>query len=267
MKNRTWLVCCMVVALAATVFANTDLSAQSADPKVEVVGFSVAKKDEKSKYGGSAAVGLTTGTKVYVKITMKDLSIVSVAEKEVPVIIDGSGKELNEKSPRFLSLKYAAQISEDKKSVTVPVSGKVVPSSNSQKMSLKGKFQINCGSTTKEETVTGELKTEGEFKLAGIESKIQRLEKGFKDNTTRVTFRAKTSFDAIKEIHAVDADGKKVAGRTAGSGSFGFRDKKTYDQSYEFELKQDQIKKFHVVYFDKIETIDVPVEVTFGFGF
>lgn len=259
------------VMVVVTVFVNSlchrSAVAQSAEPKAEIVAFQIAKANKNDKFGGSAIGGMMPGTRVYVRVAMKDMSIISIDESSVPIISDDQGNQLSKESARGMGLRFMSRFAEDKKSVTVPINGKGFPAKGSKALHVKGTLKLNCASTTKEEKVEGELKVNGEFKLAGIETKIQRMGKGFEDNSTQISFRASQNFDSIQTITAINKAGKELEGSSRGTSSFGFRNKKTYERTYEFEANQDEIVGFKVVYYNDIKVVEVPIDLKFGFDF
>lgn len=248
--------------------SSTQAAAQSdEEPRVTAVGVAVAKSQKDSKWGGSEVMGMNAGTSVYLKIQLKGKTILSIDEAETPKIFGKDGEDLTGDSKKYRgSLRFRANYNPERDACTVPISGGKIPPTGSDKISVKGAITFVCGAAPKTETVEGDVKKDGKFKIANVDSKIQRLAKGFKENSSRISFRGSKSFDAVSEIYAVDKDGQEYKGSSAGSSSFGIGGKMTYDRSFQFECKQDQIAKFKVVYFSKLEKVKVPVDVSLGLG-
>ncbi len=256
------LACC--AAVLALLFSQQTSIAQSS--KCSVVGMSISKKKEGNDFGQGYIPGTMEGVRVYIKVPVGK-NIISIVEEDQPKVFDDKDKDLTGKR-RSMSLRYMVDYSKDRKTAVIPVSGSLLPPAGCKSMSVKGKFKFKCGNETKDETVALDMKTGFKTKMAGLDVEVRRISKGFgREESTRITFRSSESFENIKSVYAIDGDGKESEGRSAGSSSFGFRDKKTYDQSYEFPGKQDSIKKIKVVYFHKTEVVEVPVELSFSLGF
>ena len=260
MRTFVYGICVAILSVLLTqhsTFAQSDCS---------VVGVTISKKKEGNKYGQGYVPGAMEGVRVYLKVPV-GMNIISVAEENQPKIFDEKDKDLTGKR-RSMSLRYLINYSEDRQTAIIPVTCSTLPPAGTKSLSVKGSFTFKCGTKTKEEVIEVELKTGAKCKMAGLDTEVRRIAKGFgKEDSTRITFRSNESFENIKAIYAIDANGKELEGRSAGFSSFGFKDKKTYDQSFELPGKQDSIKKIKIEYFHETEEKKVDVDVSFSLGF
>jgi hypothetical protein len=80
-----------------------------------------------------------------------------------------------------------------------------------------------------------------------------------------ISVTGKVAHDAIKEIAFLDADGNVIehsVGMRSSSGSMG---RKTYGVTYNLKKKVDVVD-VKVTYYNKLETLTIPVELEIGVG-
>jgi hypothetical protein len=79
-----------------------------------------------------------------------------------------------------------------------------------------------------------------------------------------VTLSSSGPLDAIQEVVFFDAAGKKLESKSAGRSRMTMAGKTTYAKS--FQLKKTEKVNLRFSYYTKLETIEVPIDVTTGVG-
>jgi hypothetical protein len=87
----------------------------------------------------------------------------------------------------------------------------------------------------------------------------------FGEAKLRVTLENKTGFDAIRSIVFLDAQGNEIKTEQMGSSRAGFNDEFTYGQSYGLPDKVDSVT-LKISYFEKVESIEIPLDLKVSVG-
>ncbi|MFP4056634.1 MAG: hypothetical protein ACLF0G_07185 [Candidatus Brocadiia bacterium] len=259
------------LALTALV-AGSAAQALAGQASVEVVALSLAKKDPDSKFGQSFALGQRAGTSVNVRIVHEGKTFVKVMDRasKLAAFADDKGTDLTTaEKPRFGMNRWLArsQVADDGKSCVVEIRSDAVPASGATALALKATIAIRCGSdvqTAEQKDVALEKGTA--ITTGPIPMKITKASKPqWGDAELSITLQSDKSFDAIKSLAFVDAQGNEIKCRKTGSTRMGFGDQFTYTREYSLEKKIDKAT-LRVEYYGKTEVLNVPVEATVGVG-
>lgn len=252
-----------IVASIAFAFLLGTSVASWAQDKPAVVGFSIAKKDAASEYDQSYVPGTQAGVQIYLRISLPKNTILKVDGENTSLkVTDSASKELagNENS----DVSFFASIADDKHSAIVPVQCTDLPSAGATSLTVSGTAALSCGADPKSETVAIAIKEGGELKLGPVTASITGIEDGFEPETKRINLEGKTSFDTFESIVFLDKKGNEVETSSAGGGSFGFGGDMTYSKSYQIKGDTADIASAKISYFQKIDSVKVPIDVKFG---
>ena len=81
-----------------------------------------------------------------------------------------------------------------------------------------------------------------------------------------VTLTSTTPLDAIKSIVFLDNAGNEIKAHTSGHGSMSFGNMTSYEVTYSLEQKVDTAT-MRVRYYEKVEKVNVAVDLKIGVGF
>jgi hypothetical protein len=248
----------IVVGIAVAAVVGTNSGGWSQD-KPEVVGFSVAKKDAGSDYGQSYVPGTDAGLQIYLRVSLPKNTILKVdGDKTSLKVKDSANKELAT-DDNFMSFK--ASIGDDKHSAVVPIQCTDFPSAGSTSLTVFGEATLSCGADEKTETVSVTIKEGNELKLGPVTAKVTQIGDGFQPDRKSVELESKVSFDQIESLVFLDATGKEIETSPGASFSSG---NISYSQGFQFAGNPSDIAKAKISYFQKIESVKVPVDVKFG---
>ena len=256
-----------VLALVLWGMADSQVAFAFQDIDVSVVGLAITKEDPESEYGESMVPGLQAGTTVYVRVQLPKRTVIKITQsKDTPLSIkDSTGKTLPDSGSDF---GFMSSISDDGKTVLVPVSANTVPAEGAKSITISGTVTLICGADPKTEEVAVEIASGKKVELAGIEFEISDIQDSFMlDDGQMFELQSKTSPSQIKSIKAILANGKRVEVSPSGSSEFGFGDDITFGRSYDVPCKVASIKKLEVTFFENVEEVNVPMDLSVELGF
>lgn len=229
----------------------------AAQQQTAVVGLTVCRAAEDSDFGGSLVPGLQAGTQVYLRIGAEKNAILRVAETDSPTVklSDSAGKELE--IDESFNFAFFSQVSEDKKSIIVPLLSKSLPSAGADSLTIKGNIEIVIASDLKTETVDVKLESGEKIKLGGVEAVIKSVEAGFSGDSQSIELESKSAFDQLESLAFIGADGQEITSSSMGGGSFGFGDSVIYSKSMQIEGTAANVKKIRVKFFAKTESAKI----------
>lgn len=266
MKTKNCIVL-LVMSLLFSGFVISETAIAFQEIEVSVVGLSIAKKDSKSKYGGSMIPGAQSGTIVYLSAHLPGKTVIKIKhnEKKEFDITDSTGKTLPYAG---LNFGFMANISDDGKTIQVPIASKELPAKGADSIQIKGIIDLICGVEPKTEVVEVEIATGKKMKLGGIEFEVTSIQDSYKGADGQMfELQSSTSPDQIQSIKAILADGKRMELQPRGSSEFGFGNRTTFGRNYDVECKVADIKKLEISYFQSVETVELPLEVNVRLGF
>lgn len=255
-----------ILILAGIVFPDVVYGFQ--DTNVRVMGFSITRKDPDNKESSVINIGASLGTTVYLVVKLPEKHVIKVAKPEdAPTMKDSSGNSMSVDGDGS-GFVYGSNISDDGKTVSLPIFSKGLPAKGSTSIKIGGSLKFICGADLKTEEVDVELAKGKKLTAAGIEFTVKGIRNSFrKRNAEKVELQCQKSPASIKSILAVLADGKEVEISSSGSSESSFGRGVTYGRSYDLPGKAADVKKLKVTFFENIEELKVPLELDFGLGF
>ena len=236
------------------------------DAEFSVAGIAIAKEDPDSEYGGSMAPGLQPGTTIYLQVKLPGQTVIKIKRiEDKPIEIrDSTGKELPDSGSDF---GFMADISDDGKTIQLPISSGDIPAKGSNSINVKGSVMLDCGKDSKTEEVEVKIANGEKFKFAGIDFEVTQVEDSFMDDDAQMfEFQSNTSPSRIQEIKAVMANGKTVDLDPSGSSEFGFGKNVTYGRSYNVPGKAADVKSLNVTFFQEVKEVELPFEFKVELG-
>jgi len=149
----------------------------------------------------------------------------------------------------------------------VDVQGSTPPAKGAKILRLTASLVMKCAEGEKT-VVQKDLKLEKGAKLTAgsVPWTIQKVGKpGWGDAKLAVSVTGKVSHDAIKKLVFLDAAGKEIKHSIGSRSSGGFMGRMTYGVTYNLKKKVDVVT-VKVIYFEKTETITIPVDLEIGVG-
>ena len=231
---------------------------------VSVNGFTIAKPEANDDTGSNMAMGTAAGTTVYVVVKLPERNIIKIADFSAgPTLKDSAGNSMRTDSSIFMS-----NISDDGKSVVLPISSEDLPAKGSSSIEVGGKAKLICGADPKTEEVDVKLTKGEKLTLAGIEFTVQEIGKSFmKRNAEMIELQSKKSPASISSISAVLENGKEVEIFSSGGTELNSGMDIRFGRSYHIPGKVADVKKLKVTFFKNTEEVEVPLELKFGLGF
>jgi hypothetical protein len=244
--------------------------------KVEVVGLAVTKADPNSKFGESAVPGQMAGTHVHVRIAAPGKYLVGLDEeacalesftddKGTVLAKPGKGRQFGESwlwgFPRF---------SDDRQSCVVSIQSKACPAAGATAVKIKAGVAMLCGSQEKTaEQKDVALKAGTKVTAGPIPMEIASVEaRSGGEPATEVRFKGEApeaDLAKLKGVTFLGADGKEIPSQSTGRMNMGGDKKVSFEYGYELKGSPKQVT-IKITWFDKVETLTVPVNATVGAG-
>jgi hypothetical protein len=161
--------------------------------------------------------------------------------------------------------------SKDRSAVGVYVYALGVPSPNAREIQLKGKIALKRGAELK--TVERKVKIAAGTKIQFGKSEFTIVEVApvadglvvARDARLKVALENETGFETIKNLAFLDAEGQEIKLERIGHFSPGGFGKSNYGQQYGLAKAVDEAT-VKVSYFEKVETVEVPLDLKVGIG-
>lgn len=273
MKKVTVLVVMLLVAVA---WAQQPKA--GGKTKTEVVGVSVAKADPNDKFGRSQARSLNPGTGVFVRITAPERSFLSLHKESCKLdsFTDDKGTVLAKPGAarRWGSswLGSFPNFSEDGHACIIRIQSKKTPATGAGALKLKASIAILCGSDQKTvEQKDVALKADTKITVSPVPMKVKSVNpdpSGGEKVKMSVELGGKTSKAELAKIKSVaffGADGKEIGCTNMGSGTMGMGESVNYERTYGLHKKIEKVT-IKITYFQKVEKVLVPIDVSVGVG-
>jgi hypothetical protein len=157
---------------------------------------------------------------------------------------------------------FSARVNKDGTRILFTARSGAVPAPGATRIVLKAKVVLKVGA---------DEKTAEDKKVALKEAKVKvgpyqvGLSKGFGGGDETVV-EVSSSERNIKSVTFLDKDGKELKAEQVGSGSFGDGKMNTYTTDYALKGKVTEVG-VRIIYFSKVETVTVPIDLEVGVGF
>jgi len=261
---------CAVAAAAIVVAAAGPLD-EDDRAAVQVVGLAVARPLPGDK-GKQSLTGHRTGTVLTLAVTRPGKHLLGIDEKlsVLEAFTDDRGTKLVGESDRMLRTYFDGKTwtAPDGKRCLFEVLSRRVPARGARRVTLKGRMVVQCGRDgATAEQAHFRLAKDSRLKIGPAPMKVTGVQRG--DKTTIFTMSTKSAVDRIAAIRFYEADGNEIDTQLLDKAVVGFMGNTFYDWTY--CLKTDKPRYVESVtarveYFNKIEKIAVPVNVSAGVG-
>ena len=249
---------------------------QGAKPKAEVVGIHITKAPYKEDKELSVGMGSGPGVRLDVLVTSDEGGIIKLDDKKSKItkLADDKGTDLLKKPAGnddsfggFGPIGPFAKVSKDSKACLLNVDGKTVPAAGAKSLLLEGTLVLTVAKgkeTLKQEKV--ELRKGADFKLGGVGFKIDSVGKpDFGDAAMQLSLSTKEG-SKVAQVRFLDAAGKEIDAKSAGSSSMSFGDDTSYSWNYDFK-QEVKVATIEVSLWKQVVNLDVPVKVSVSVGF
>ena len=243
--------------------------------KVEVVGMHITKtayKEDKELWAGS---GPGTGVRLDLLATSDEGGIIKLDDKKSKIskLADDKGTDLLKKPAGaddgfsgFGPIGPFAKVSKDGKACLLSVEGKSVPAAGAKSLQLEGTIVVIVGKGKEAAKENVEFRKGATFKLAAIGFKIDSVGKpDFGDAAMQIQLSTKEG-SKVASVRFLDAGGKEIDAKPAGSSAMTFGDDTSYSWNYDFkqEIKAATIE---VTLWKGVASLDIPVKAAVSVGF
>ncbi len=262
MRNfSTLAICCLLIIVV--------VGSVRADPTVEVTGLSVAKPDQANKYNQSKAANIPAGTHIFFEIADDTRNFIKLDAKasKLSAFLDNKGTDLAKtkkkgwgSSPNWLG--SFPKITDDQHAVRFEIKSAACPTKGATKLTVGATMVLLAGSDlTTEKQIDVEFKLDGKITIGPVPFEIKRIEKGWGSWERAVTLFTNQPVDGIKSIKFFDAEGKEIESKQTSKST----SNKNINLTYSLKKKVDKAT-IEIQYYQKVETLNVPVKRDIGVG-
>jgi len=239
---------------------------------VEVLALRIAKPDPDDKYGRSLAPGMQAGTQISCRVAVKGKHVIRIDDRAGTLtrLADDTGKALAKpgvSSFRNRWLRTNRLYGKKDGYAHFQLAAKKVPASGATKIQAQAKVVLITGAEEKTIELKDVALEAGEaIRIGTVPASISKIRAdGYGKTKLTITLKNDVGFDALKTISFLDAAGKEIKHRSAGSGQFGYSKKYTYTRDFGLEQKVDKVT-IKATYFSKLERVTIPVDLSVGAG-
>ena len=260
MKRVCVLVMCLLSASVALAQEKAEVSAVSLR-----IGKTIPEDPEGDLTFGQPGTSLTLfvrrADKVFIGMDKKKTKLASFT--------DDKGTDLLKKTKKWgmSGISSFPKFSKDGHVCVVDVQGPTPPAKGAKTIRLKATLAMKCAEGEKTAVQKDLALKKGSKLTAGpVPWTIEKVGKpNWGDAKMSVVVTGKVSHDKIKQLVFLDADGKEVEHSVGSRSRSGFMGRMTYGVTYNFKKNVDVVT-VKVIYFEKTETITIPVDLEIGVG-
>ena len=235
-------------------------------PRLEIAGFSVAKKDPDSDSGRALGGFGTSGLQVDVYFETPGQAVVGIDLKQTKVSLkteDGTELPLREQlTDQTLSL----NMNEERNGGTIQLGSETLPGPANTGLSLNGAIVLTVGKDSKTEEIDLKVVAGTKVKLGLLDATVGRSGDDGDQEYQMIQLNAGNPFDSVSKIEFLDSKGEVIESYFGGSGSYGGDGSMTFQQSYNVNSAAKSLK-LRVTYFSKLESLKLPLALKCGLGF
>ena len=281
MKNPSLSVLALVAALAV---AQTFLDAQDAPPTavaaatVEAIRLDVDRKIPESM---DLYVGGSEGTEVvlYVKVPGKVMLETDQKSNIITKFADDRGSDLAKSAGTVAAapgmanrtsnamrnpLSTNLRVSGDGQAAALTIRSSIRPAVGATKLFVGGNLPVVCGTHSIKNTQNNvALVKDAPITIAGHAAKLDLVED--EGDQMAVAISSNQPFGAASAVRFLGADGHEIKSRISSHGSYGANGMMTYSISFMLDEKVRQAD-IECTYWDKTETINVPIDLELSIG-
>jgi hypothetical protein len=257
----------LTLSLLALIASTTAAGEKKTAPKIRVVGIQVLKPKADDKDLWFEFFSPSTLIQVIIELPDKAMLDIDRGASKLTSFQDDKKTDLSKSKNPILGpfgqshwLQHTT-IGKDKKRCLLRVWGGNAPTEGAGKVNLKALVAVQCGTSEKTaEQKEFALKKGNKEKMGPLS--LEAMPAPFGPGRWQLTF--KSEHPRIKQVECFDAEGKplKVEPGFSFTGGFG---KPVHQATYLVPTKQDTLS-IKVTYFDKVEEVKVPIDVSVGLG-
>jgi hypothetical protein len=270
MLRRLLAACCALGLVTAFAVAADEKKDDTKKMSVRVFGLSIYKPKPEDRTRGFYFGPSTT---VQAVISVPDKAILTLDQKASKLTSFTDDKKTNlYKTVAFGFSQpwvspYYSPLSKDRKSIAVNFQGNQAPATGANKILIKGSVAVICGKDEKTaEKKDLEFKKGTKAKFGPLELEITTPYPG----APNLTFVFTSDKPIIKDVKFTDPDGKAVNASTGFGGIAppGGKIRTVYYLNTPFGKKPEKLEKVTIklTYYDKTETVKVPIDLSTGIG-
>ncbi len=234
-----------------------------------LIGLTIFRPDPNNPSDTEVGFGAKPGTTLYVKLLQADKFIIRVdnGASKLLSFTDGKGTDFSKQKEKKFGqgwLNRFPKIAKDGHSCIVNVRSDQLPKTDAREIVLKANIVLTCGSGQKTARVENvALKPETTFNVGSMTIRIVKVGKpDWGDAKLNVEFSTKQNLANIKSLDFLGPDGQKIKTHGSSSSRMGSR---IFRKSYNLDKKVDTVTLV-VTYFDKVESVVVPIDIRAGIG-
>ncbi len=169
---------------------------------------------------------------------------------------------------------FSATIQPDGHRATVEVHLPQTPARGATKVRLKGQLAFQCGAGEKTVEQKNLSIKDGKITVGPVPMTFGQEDDGFTPPnfggeakpSTSLSLHHARPLNSIKTLAFLGPDGKTLPSHRTGQMSSGFGDQQRFTTIYQVEGKVDRVS-VKITYFDKVETLTMPLDIEVGVGF
>ena len=259
----------VAVVVALLVAATVCPAAFAAEkPGLELVGIQVVKPDPGRKHFGIVQ-GLRAGTSLWLRLTRPDKHFICLDEKAstLDAYADDKGTDLKPTAQRTYWGKPIRGQVPDASHCVLEFQSSKIPAAGARTLAVKANVVMTCGVGEKSAEQKGvALKAGSPTTVGPVPMKVEKIRpSGWGKVKMTVELSGEKDEEMIKEVVFVGPDGEVVPSRKVGSSRSRIGTKVNWRRSYGLHQKLETAT-VRIIYFERVETLAVPVEVTAGVG-
>ncbi len=156
------------------------------------------------------------------------------------------------------------RVTDDGQAAVLTIRSTVLPAADAAKILIRGAVPIICGTHSVKDTQNNvALVKDASVTFAGHPAKIDLVEN--EGDQLAVALSSSQPFSTIKTVRFLAADGHEIKSKISSRSSFGFTGAMTYSISFMLDEKVSKTD-IECTYWDKTETVTVPVDFAVGVG-
>jgi hypothetical protein len=250
-------------------FLSAGLPPARAEEKPTVQAYAVSVRKKLSKEDASIGFEERAGTRINVVLSNPGKTMIAVDEKasKLEAFKDDLGTDLTKAKDAFgfggwvESFSFKASEKGDRALAVFNANG--VPAAGAKTVTLKGTMSILCASgpkTLDHKDLALKIDPKNKIKVGDF---TLTVEQSFTAGDLALKFESNSP--NLKSVAFTTADGKAITTNKPLNSRFGINNKFTYYTTYNLRTKADTVN-LTLTYYEKVEAVEFPVDLTVGLG-
>ena len=249
--------------------AATASAPASAVVKPEVYGVEIKKAEP----GRDERFGAQEGILVKLFIAQPDRFIIGVDDKasKLTSFQDDRKNDLSKsKDPKAFKQDFLSpfnEVTKDGHGIKLDLRAPQTPAPGAKAIQVKANVALRVGFDEKKQEVKDVNLANAKISLAGMNMSVKRSkDQAWGDYKMTVTLSSNRPQDGIRTLTFVGADGKEIKSGITSRSSFSFGAGGNWDVTYGLGAVVERAT-IRVEYFDRVEVVNVPLDMELGVGF